>query len=93
MLPTAERISWDRVDAYLERMGSGAIYKRLGLLVETLGEKVCVPAREERLQAWRKRLTGGHAPLEPGGPQNGPVNSRWRVRLNVEGAVVRRKQE
>lgn len=83
MLPAAERIDWNRVDAYLARTKSGAIYKRLGFLVERLGEKVNVPDGTKRLEAWRERLTGGYAPLEPRGPATGPVNNRWRVRLNV----------
>ena len=84
MLPAAaETVRWDKVEAYVERMGSGALYKRLGFLVETLGEKVMVPERESRLEAWHARLTGGHSPLEPGGPPDGPVDSRWRLRVNV----------
>lgn len=89
MLPEAsEAVRWESVEAYLEKMGSGALYKRLGLLVEMLGEKVTVPDRERRLDAWRSLLTGGYAPLEPGGPANGPVNNRWRVRVNVPALVA-----
>ncbi len=84
MLPgAAEAVRWEKVEAYLEKMGSGALYKRLGLLVEMLGGKVHPPDRKRRLEAWRSRLTGGYAPLDPGGPASGPVNSRWRVRVNV----------
>jgi len=84
MLPdAAEAVRWEKVEAYLEKMGSGALYKRLGLLVEMLGEKAKVPDRQRRIEAWRSRLTGGYAPLDPGGPASGPVNSRWRVRVNV----------
>ena len=86
MLPAAaEAVRWERLETYLDRMGSGAIYKRLGFLVETLGKRVPVPERERRMEAWRERLTGGHAPLEPGGRADGPVSSRWRVRVNVPG--------
>jgi predicted transcriptional regulator of viral defense system len=84
MLPAAaEAVRWDKVETYLEKIGSGALYKRLGLLVEMLGEKVKVPDRKRRIEAWRAHLTGGYAPLDPGGPASGPVNSRWRVRVNV----------
>lgn len=86
MLPAAaEAVRWETVEAYLEKMGSGALYKRLGFLVETLGKRVPVPEREGRMEAWREHLTGGHAPLEPGGRADGPVSSRWRVRVNVPG--------
>jgi len=82
MLPEAE-VEWNKVEAYIEKMGSGAIYKRLGFLVESLGEKVKVSGRERRLSAWRSRLTGGYAPLAPGSSISGPINSRWRLRVNV----------
>lgn len=85
MLPTAEGIDWDKVDDYLERMNSGAIYKRLGFLAERLGPKLDLPDRESRLERWRSRLTGGYAPLDPGGPPGGRYESRWRVRINVPG--------
>lgn len=86
MLPVAaEAVRWDRMDAYLERMGSGAVYKRLGYLIETRGRNVHVPDRDNRLDAWQSRLTGGYAPLEPGGGSAGPLHSRWRLRLNVPG--------
>ncbi len=84
MLPeAAEAVRWEKAETYLEKMGSGALYKRLGFLVEMLGGKVRVPERERRMEAWRARLTGGYAPLEPGGRASGPANSRWRVRVNV----------
>ena len=84
MLPTATAaVRWDRVDEMLQRLGSGAVYKRLGWMVERLGERSRVPDREKRIEQWQSRLTGGHAPLEPGGPADGPIVSRWRLRLNV----------
>ena len=90
MLPEAAGLDWSRVDEYLKRMGSGAVYKRLGLLVEHLGDRLKVPDRRKRIGAWQAKLTGGYAPLEPGGPQTGRVDNRWRVRLNVAG-VLRQK--
>lgn len=90
ILPEAAgAVRWERVETYLEKMGSGALYKRLGFLVETLGAKVLVPERERRLEAWRSRLTGGYAPLDPGGRATGPVSSRWRVRVNVPALAAR----
>ena len=88
MLPAAARaVTWGRVGEYLKRLDSGAAYKRLGLLVEQLGEKVRIPARAKRIEGWHSLLTGGYAPLEPHRPMDGPSNSRWRVRLNVPGVL------
>lgn len=87
MLPGIENLDWAKVDKYLKRLDSGAAYKRLGLLVEHLGDKLSLPDREKRLERWRANLTGGYAPLEPGGQSRGPVNNRWLVRLNVPGLL------
>ena len=88
ILPAAgQAVNWDRVDEYLRRLGSGAAYKRLGLLVEHLGEKVRIPDRVERVERWRSLLTGGYAPLEPRRPMTGATSPRWRVRLNVPGVL------
>ena len=88
MLPAAaEAVDWDRVDEYLGRLGSGAVYKRLGLLVEHAGGKLRIPGRPRRVERWQRRLTGGYAPLEPERASDGPTDSRWRVRLNVPGVV------
>ena len=88
MLPhAAQAVNWTRVEDYLKRVDSGAAYKRLGLLVEYLGERIHVPARAERVERWHSLLTGGHAPLEPRRPMTGPVNSRWRVRVNAPGIL------
>lgn len=81
--PAAEALDWDRLEHCAERLGSGAVYKRLGWLVEHVGGKARVPDRAKRIEGWRLRLTGGYAPLEPGGSPTGPTESRWRLRLNV----------
>ncbi len=86
MLPAAGRsVDWNKLDEYLKRLGSGAIYKRLGFMVEHVGRKLRVPDRAGRIKAWQVRLTGGHASLEPHRPAKGPVSRRWRLRVNVAG--------
>ena len=88
LLPAAaDTVDWDRVDEHLKRLGSGAVYKRLGLLVEHYGEKLRIPGRPGRVERWHRHLTGGYAPLEPDRSPDGPTDSRWRVRLNVPGVV------
>ena len=61
----------------------GAVRKRLGYLVETL--EVPVPDVDRRLAQLSHDLTQGVALLEPRGGRFGPVNTRWRVRVNAEG--------
>jgi len=80
-LQAGEPIDWDRMDLYLKKMGSGAIYKRLGYLIETLN--ISIPNQEDRLQNWRQSLSQGIALLDLGGLQVGSVRTKWRVRVNV----------
>ncbi len=75
------RVDWKRLDAYLDRFGSGAVYKRLGYLVEALG--IPIPEFEARLARWRSHLTAGISPLEPGGGGAGRTVTRWRIRVNI----------
>ena len=77
-----DQLDWERLDDYLARFGSSAVYKRLGYLIE-LGE-LAIPEREKRLEHWRAKLKSGISPLEPGAGTTGRINSRWRLRVNVE---------
>jgi predicted transcriptional regulator of viral defense system len=49
----------DQLIAYAERLGNGAVFKRLGLLIE--GD----PGAERLMAACRKRLTKGNTKLDP----------------------------
>jgi predicted transcriptional regulator of viral defense system len=81
-LQSEEQIEWPKVDTYLMRMGSGAIYKRLGYLVDSFD--IPVPDRDQRLKRWRERTTKGIASLEPGGSGEGKIDTSWRIFVNVD---------
>jgi len=81
-------MDWDVLDGYLRQFGSGAIFKRLGYLAEALD--VPIPEAERRIAAWRKQLSQGTALLDSRGPRKGPIDSRWRVRVNLTGLVRKR---
>ena len=74
-------IDWRKLDADLERYNAGAVYKRLGYLLETLG--LPVPDREMWLARWQARLSTGIALLEPEAGKTGHTLRRWRIRDNV----------
>lgn len=79
---------WSRVDAYIERFGSGAIVKRVGFLVEAM--QLDIPERSERLADWAGRLTAGLAVLDPSsGRPSARIAKRWRLRVNVDEALLR----
>ncbi len=62
----------DRLIEYAERLGNGAVFKRLGFLAEWLH------APEALLEACRARLTKGNARLDPAIPA-GRLVRRWRL--------------
>lgn len=63
---------------YADRLGNGAVVKRLGYLCEHLGL-----ADEPFLEACERRLSAGVALLDPSARAGGARNARWRVRVNV----------
>jgi predicted transcriptional regulator of viral defense system len=64
----------DRLIGYAERIGNGAIFKRLGFLAERH------PLGGALVQASRDRLTQGHAKLDPA-LQCVRLVTRWRLRV------------
>ena len=82
-LKSSEQVDWRILSTYLDRFGSGAVYKRLGFLVETLD--VSIPDKKGMLAEWQSKLTEGISWLEPGAERAGPVITRWRMRVNVAG--------
>lgn len=58
--------------ATAEQLGNGAVFKRLGFLLERRGEP------EELIEACRERLTAGNTKLDPALPSPRLV-TRWRV--------------
>ncbi|MCH8875720.1 MAG: hypothetical protein IIA89_02720, partial [Chloroflexi bacterium] len=81
-LLSSEELDWEKVDTYLDRMRSGAIYKRLGYLVDSLD--LPIPDLQWRLDQWRRSLSEGVALLEPGRKPDGPIHTAWRVRVNAK---------
>ncbi|OGO14958.1 MAG: hypothetical protein A2Z14_05475 [Chloroflexi bacterium RBG_16_48_8] len=80
-LESPEPMDWEKVDAYMDLMNSGAVYKRMGYLVEELD--ISIPDQQRWLTNWKKRITKGIALLEPGRKKTGPIKSPWRVRINI----------
>lgn len=64
--------------AYGEKIGNGAIFKRLGYLLEELALNQPVLVTEAR-----SRLSTGISLLEPSAPASGPRSPRWGIRANA----------
>ncbi|MEK6970683.1 MAG: type IV toxin-antitoxin system AbiEi family antitoxin [archaeon] len=74
------KVDWGKVIAYAESMGNGAIYKRLGFLLEEMN----IPVSKEIIESLRRRLTTGYAPLYPTAGNNGKYNTRWNIQINTD---------
>ena len=68
----------DRLITYATRLGSGAVVRRLGYLLEHYGL-----AGAPALEPLRGMLTATYQRLDPLLPANGAFLSRWRLQLNV----------
>jgi predicted transcriptional regulator of viral defense system len=69
----SEKRDLTRLINYAERLGNGAVFKRLGFLLEQLSRE-----EQEVMAACRVRLTTGNARLDPAVPADKLV-SRWRL--------------
>lgn len=64
---------------YADRLNNGAVFKRLGYIVEHIGS-----ADSRLVDACQARLTSGISMLDPDGSAKAPRNARWRMRINAQ---------
>ena len=73
---------WLTVGEYLERLDNGAATKRLVYLADQFG--IDLPAREKLVVSF----TRGYSLLDPTRPDTGSTDSTYRLRINVEPAML-----
>jgi len=72
-------IDFHKVLTYAERMGNGAIIKRLGYIMETLG--ILTPESRKKLLP---RVRRGIVSLDPDGAKSrGEISPEWQLKVNV----------
>jgi len=71
-------ISVAKLLGYAKRLHVGAIYRRLGYLLELFSL-----ATEADLRPLRESLTATYVPLDPSLPREGLHIAKWRLQLNV----------
>lgn len=72
-------INPDKLVDYALRLGSGAVIRRLGFLLDS-----CDIGSDQHRAALRGRLTATYHLLDPLLPKEGPYQSRWRLQINVD---------
>lgn len=81
-------INWRLLMDYLHKMDRGAVYRRLGYLVETFRLKLPTPLAHRLHQQAHRYL--GHVRLDPTLPHEGRYVPRWRLQVNVDPEELRR---
>jgi predicted transcriptional regulator of viral defense system len=69
----------DKLVDYALRLGSGAVIRRLGFLLDS-----CNIGSDHHRAALRERLTATYHLLDPLLHKEGPYQSRWRLQINVD---------
>lgn len=69
---------WDAIVDYGDRLGNRTVFKRLGLLAETLGL-----GSEDLTEACSKRVSAGIGRLDPSRAAEGPIATHWGLRVNA----------
>lgn len=72
------KIDWNKTIEYATKIGNGAIFKRMGFLIEKTG----APVPKETIETIRKKITTGYAPLYPGAKAGGKHDTRWNIIIN-----------
>ncbi|WP_254547265.1 type IV toxin-antitoxin system AbiEi family antitoxin domain-containing protein [Halomarina pelagica] len=83
MIAANERgCSWATVGEYLQRLDNGAATKRIVYLADQL--PIDLPERETLVEAF----TSGYSLLDPTRSEQGPYDSAYRLRINVDPAMI-----
>jgi len=72
------KIDWDKAIEYAKKMDNGAIFKRMGFLLEEMD--IHVP--KELIKSIHKKITKGYSPLYPGKTMEGKYNANWNLIIN-----------
>ena len=64
--------------SYAHRLGSGALFKRIGFTAERFGR-----VSEKWMRECRSGLSSGISLLDPSGSKRGRIVSRWNLKVNV----------
>ncbi|HZX20559.1 MAG TPA: type IV toxin-antitoxin system AbiEi family antitoxin [archaeon] len=73
------KIDWNKAIEYAEKMGNGAIFKRMGFIMEKM--ELSIP--KETIERIHKKITKGYSPLYPGTKSIRKYNAKWNIIINT----------
>jgi predicted transcriptional regulator of viral defense system len=74
-----ERLSFDKLDVYLQKFRNNTLLKRTGFLLDFMGA-----LDSERKKDWQAMLNTNIALLDPLAEPRGRLCSEWRIRINMD---------
>ena len=75
---SASKLDYKKLGDYLNKLGRTVLFKRLGFLADFMGWKI------PQAEAWLGAVDKNYNLLDPDGPKKGRVDSKWRLRINVD---------
>ena len=74
-----DKIDFDKLTKYAQKMKNKAIFKRLGYLTGIFSLPL-----EKQLDKWHKNISAGYSLLDPTQSKTGRYDSYWNLRINIE---------
>jgi predicted transcriptional regulator of viral defense system len=75
---SASKLDPRRLNDYLQKLRRTVLFKRMGFLSDKLGWKL------PQAEAWLSAVDKNYNLLDPNGPREGSVDSKWRLRINAD---------
>lgn len=82
LFKSSKNIQPDRVQDYIEKFNTQAVYKRLGFIIAQLG---LFPGLQDFIT---EKITSSYTPLDPSLDKHGNYNSQWKVIDNIDFKTV-----
>jgi predicted transcriptional regulator of viral defense system len=74
----AKDANWDILIKYAQQLNHGAVYKRLGLLMDNF-----LKTEKEQTEKLHNQIKKGVINFDPSTSLKGPIHTKWGIRLNV----------
>jgi predicted transcriptional regulator of viral defense system len=75
---SVSKLDSQKLGNYLQKLGRTVLFKRLGFIADLLGWKI------PHTEAWLKMIDKNYNLLDPDGPKKGRVDSKWRLKINMD---------
>lgn len=75
---SVSKLDFAKLNDYLQKLGRTVLFKRLGFIADFRGWKI------PQAEAWLSMVDKNYNLLDPDGPKKGRVDSKWRLKINID---------